>query len=522
MWRRAATLATLLVLLASVRPTYADSGAEKTTTASCTPNCYIGLDGSLRDSDLHYGRLVARGRPHYLRASIEIALALGFATAVYWVDPKMDVADWDVPSIERRLSAEGWRLDNNLFNINFLGHAANGLGFHILGRSNDLSLAASVGVGVVASLAWEIALEFGGSVSINDTITTTGAGVALGEFAHWFGRYINSGRNEHIVERLLRWTIGLPRTFHNKLDRRIEYRGETDRLGFNADIWHQFRLGYGFAFGEASRHGHDVGIRFHHIQLSARLAAIPGYLRPGSMNRFFADGNVTSVDVNASVTSDGIGVDLIADTMLLGLHTQKIPMPEQGGVGTALTIGANIAYHYRNEKFFNWRDRLGLVHLPGLAIDAHVLGSEFALRASTRLHVDFAGINARSYPEWAEANPNVIDKAILHKRGYYYGWGVSGRAAVELSGPHFDMGASVFYGTYDSQEGLDRAQTTVEVDVNAEDRVLDYSAWVRVGPLFKGWYLGARLSRQDRRGTVADVPSDTQLDRVMLQLLLRL
>ncbi len=525
MWRRAAAIALLLAFIASNSPVWADDGAsDETSSETCAENCYIGADGSLRDSERAYRRLTTRGEPKYLRTWIEMALALGSGTAWYWIDRDRQVADWDFPSVKQRVTFEAWRFDNNPFDINFFWHTFNGMGFHVLARSNELSLAASTGVGLVTSLVWEIGLEFREKVSVNDVITTTGAGVASGEFLHWFGRYINSGRKDNALENLLRWTFGAPRTVHNLLDKRLEYHGETDKLGFNADIWHQFNVGYAVGFGDISRDGADVSDdkRLHHMLIDARLAAIPGYLRPGKMQRFFAEGNVTSLDLRATFSGDGVGVDFRADTMLVGLHAQNIPMPEQGGLGTALTVGAGLSYHYRREKFFGWKERLGLMHLPGLAVDGHLLGQKLRLKASARLHVDFAGINALSYPDWKAANPDAIEKTILRKHGYYYAWGLSGRGSLEIAGPRFNLGASIFYGSYDSQEDLDRTQEEVTDDVQADDRVFDYNVWLRVGPVFADWYIGANLSRQARDGNVGGFKGEAELDRIMVQVVTKM
>jgi len=525
MWRRAATIATLVALCTSPRIARADASADdsddaQTTTSECAPDCYIGADGSLRNARTAYRRLTARPHPKFLRTSIEMAMAIGGGAAWYWIDRDRQVADWDFPSLKQRLTFEAWRFDNNPFDINFFWHTFNGLSFHVLSRSNNLSLAQAAGVGLVTSLAWEIGLEFREKVSINDVITTTGAGVAVGEFLHWFGRYINSGPKDNPLESLLRWTLGAPRSAHNALDGRVEYRGETDRWGFNGDIWHQFTVGYGFSLADTSRDGAKLknGAQLHHLIIDARLAALPGYLRPSHMRKFFAEGNFTSLDVNATMSSHGKGVDARADTMLLGYHMQDIPMTDAGGPGTALTIGADIAYQYRREKFYQWRERLALMHLPGLGIDGHVLAGGLHFRASLRLHADFAGINALSYPAWKQAHPDAVEKTILRKHGYYYAYGGSGRASLELSGRHFQLGASYFYGSYDSKENYDRSQEDVDTDVEADDRVIDYGAWLRIGPLLHNWYFGAMWSRRHREGQLGGVPAEAELDRLTLQL----
>ena len=147
--------------------------------------CVLDGDGATIDADAAYRDTVARGESHWLRAAIEEGLLLGAGTAWYWIDRERQVADWDFPSLKQRFNFEAWRLDSNPFPINFFGHAFNGAGFHLLARSNDLSLPAALGYGFATSMVWEYALEFREKISINDVILTPIAGLTGGEFFHW-------------------------------------------------------------------------------------------------------------------------------------------------------------------------------------------------------------------------------------------------------------------------------------------------------------------------------------------------
>lgn len=488
--------------------------------------CYLASDGTWRDVDVSYEEVTRRGEPHYLRGAAEMAIALGGGTAWYWIDRERQVADWDYPSWKQRVTLEAWRFDNNPFGINFIWHALSGSGFHVWSRANDFGLLGSAGVGFATSMAWEYFLEFREKISVNDALVTTGAGIAIGEFVHWLGRYANSAPGDDSFARTaFRWTLGLPRAAHDELDHQSLFRGDAavDDLGFSADIWHRFDLDYGLALARSSVvQGSDPerdSATFHQVRFEGRLAAMPGYLRPGRFRRFFTDGNLPSLALE--ITSDrsgGTGVDLFADTVLLGEHRQSIPAPGESGIGHAFTLGSSIAYRYRRQALGQFEDRLGILHLPGAAIDGHLVGRRWRLRVSARLHGDFAGIHALPYHRWKEANPDVVEKTILRKQGYYYGWGGSGRLAVELNLPRLSLGASLAYGYYASQEGLDRNQEEVTADVEANDAVLDYEAWLRATPFGGGGFLEMRLSQQSRRAQLGRFDASQDLRRYSLRL----
>ncbi len=473
--------------------------------------CFLALDGVVVDQDSSYLALTERGEPHHVRAAIEMALALGAGTAWYWIDRDRQVADWDYPSWSQRLTLDIWRFDNNPFGINYIGHPLNGASFHALARANDLGLWGSVGYGLATSMAWEFLFEFREKISINDAIVTTGAGIALGELVHWLGRYVNSrpARRQGIGHAIARWTAGLTVAAHDFLNgntRRTTVA--ADSLGFRSDIWHRFDISYSLARGDASARngeGDDARLTIHAFRASARLIGLPGYLRPGHIGRWFGDANVTSLKVEALRSSRGSGVSFAADAILVGRHQQNLPASGAPTIGYALLAGPAIGYSYLRERFDPFEDRLALMHLPGPAADLVLAGRGWQARLQSRVAYDFVGIHAVSHDRWQSAHPEEVGKTILHKQGYYYGWGWSARAQLALSVPYAELGASIFYGAYGSQEGLDRSQESLTIDPHLEDTVLRHQAWLRLRRNRSGMYLELRSDSRRRRSSYAEL-----------------
>jgi hypothetical protein len=120
----------------------------------------------------------------------ELAVLFGVGNRWYWRDNgSPNIVDWQLPwgvgAVEAKLtSASAWRFDGNEYNINALGHPGFGMLTHFLARENNYSLAESFLISTVASGTWEIFLEWAEYGSLNDMLTTSTAGVPLGEAAH--------------------------------------------------------------------------------------------------------------------------------------------------------------------------------------------------------------------------------------------------------------------------------------------------------------------------------------------------
>jgi len=441
-----------------------------------------------------FAQLSARPKPRYLRPALEELAVIGAGAAWYWIDRTRQVADWDFPSWKQRFNGEAWRFDNNPFPINFAWHPIDAGQYHLFARTSDLSLPVSIGYGLATSFLWEWGLEFREKVSINDMIVTTGAGTPIGEFFHWLGRYLESAPDPRPWHHVARWTLTTTRAAHDLLDDRVGLRDGTtaDALGLSSDIAHRFVFAAG---GTTAGHGT--------VSARGELAALPGYRQAREMHRAFRDGNVSAVDVKLTLGGDAIGFEFGADLMLLGVHHQD--------ARSSTTIGLDLAYRYRRELLGAWEARVAQLHLPGLGVDHHT----GPLRLKARAHVDFAGLDAGAYADWKlrHAGDLVVEKTILRKHGYYYGWGVSASLAAELDLPRTTLGASIDFAKYDSQEGLDRTQEDVTDDVDCGDRLLRYEAWARVRPLGGRGFLEARVTGDRDDGHVGEVESSRALTR---------
>jgi len=131
-----------------------------------------------------------RAKRHHRRMAIELAGIFGVGNRWYWRDNgDPNIVDWQLPwgmeAIEAKLgTGGGWRFDGNEYDINALGHPGFGMLTHLLARENHYGIGEAFAISTLASGTWEVFLEWAEYGSINDMLTTSTAGIPLGEAAH--------------------------------------------------------------------------------------------------------------------------------------------------------------------------------------------------------------------------------------------------------------------------------------------------------------------------------------------------
>lgn len=120
--------------------------------------------------------------PHIWRALGELGIVNGTIHAVNRFVMNESYAKTNLHSIGTNLTS-GFTWDSDNFQLNQLGHSCQGTLFYNAARSNGMNFWQSLPFALTGSLVWEMMGE-NESPSINDLITTTVAGAAMGETAH--------------------------------------------------------------------------------------------------------------------------------------------------------------------------------------------------------------------------------------------------------------------------------------------------------------------------------------------------
>lgn len=458
---------------------------------------------------------------HHARTWWQMASGLGLGISGYWLLKEGNVTDWDRPRLTQRFSGSAWTFDNNDLGINFLGHPWTGALAHSLARANHHSVGGAFAYSFLTSFLWEFAVEFKEKVSVNDVIVTPGAGLPLGEFFYKLGLYLDTGSEGVAAVEVGRWLLGSGVALDRWLDGRTRpQRVRRDNLGFSSAIWHEFSVRYG---ATEVTSGEPVPYARWSVGAGARLVTLRGYAAPRRFARGFWRAEISDFAWASEASRHGVGVAFDADTLLAGYHAQDMRRVGQVVRGAAMTVGSSIGFAYLRSSANHYpeidravhlpapdvtyhrpesREQFGAFDLPGVAADLRVRGALGNAELSTRLSPSFTGMGAAAFYAWAAANRSQRAQHILHRRGYFYGWGGSARARARLELGPFRAGFELRYARYASQGGLDRRPEQVTVEVPATGDLLRYAVSLGVAPERSGVCLQVDWGLRRFRSTV--------------------
>lgn len=451
--------------------------------------------------------------PHYWRTLLELSASIGVGTTWYWVNEERQVADWDYPSWKEKLTFDTdiMIFDNNDFEVNYTWHTFAGGSSHLLGRSNGLGIYESFAFGTLASVFWEYGIEARELISINDLLVTNTTGLATGEFFHRLGQYVNMGQ-QGLGWDVARWTLGVGHTAHAALDKQA--------VAQDLELIPNFRVFYSLERTDATRQDggaaeESASTVQHTVGFDGKIIAMDNYRTAGERRRWFGSANVTRFDMHLS-RGDGYTTQAGGSTLLAGYRYQNFPKADEF-VGRAVNIGTSIGYLYQREEYGVWRNQLGGLHAPGLAVDGELIGNGWALRGGLQTSVDLMGVNALGWQQFQEQEGDEVGKSILQNTGYYYSYGASVRAHLSLEMPRWSIGAKAFAGTYTSIEGFDRARDEIGSEVSGDDQVMHYEAFARAN-IHNGTYARLRWGQSVRHGELGGYSADANLGRANLEL----
>jgi hypothetical protein len=440
-------------------------------------------------------------KPHHLRSLWQMGAGLALGTGGYWLLKQQNAVDWDNPRPLSRFDGSAWVFDNNSLGVNFLGHPYTGGFAYALARGNHQSVAGAFAYSFLTSLAWELAIEFKEKVSVNDVLVTPGAGLPLGEALHKLGLYLDTGHHDSLAVEVLRVLFGTGVTLDRALDGRTPpHVRARDALGFSSAIWHEFKVDYGAAVVEAP------GAREYaraHGGFALRFVTLQGYGTPGAFGRGFHGAQRSDLSVDVEGSRYGWGLSAEADTWLAGYHAQSLAGRGRALYGEALTVGTSVGFLYLRSSANRYgaveeavsrpgpdlsyhaphcREQYGAFQLPGLAVSLRLLRRWGSVEAEARLQPSFAGLGAPAFYDWAADHPEERSKHVLHRQGYFYGWGGAAHLSASAALGPLKADFELTYGAYRSQDGWDRRQEELTRDVPVTGDFLAYRGQLGVMP----------------------------------------
>ncbi|MHB8834190.1 MAG: DUF3943 domain-containing protein [Candidatus Methylomirabilia bacterium] len=451
------------------------------------------------------------------RALLEFGTLLLYENLRYWAEAGF-VEDWQYELTwddqkKKLLELDGVRFDSNGYETNWTHAYAGGI-YYSLGRINNLGVKESFLLAAFASLYWESVVEWREVFSVNDTIFTDFGALSIGEPWYQLARYL--------ATRPDRVTRGLG-FIHPLMGLQVA----LDPASRPAPTESQTLPGYGvfLALGAVttdSRYASDSGGSVH-VGLRSRLALAPGFTSPGTERRQGWDVLSSSFVINADLDGGAAReLDVSSGAVFYGLLERRVGEDSRGsasilGAGSAFTMFNKAAVTVYDagqirvglddlnlEEPRDFRDKYSIVHLFGPVYEGYWRGSTATITWGLEAYPDFALVNAYALNDYSLAHDIAGAKTTLLYSGYYYGYGASGLARLELgAGPvTFGVAASLHY--HESIEGLDRFEDTLTADVHASDTW--YRFETRLGVGIPGTPLAVEASARwsHRRGDIGD------------------
>jgi hypothetical protein len=361
---------------------------------------------------------------NYLRAVFELTALTTVGMAWYAIDVRQGQGlDYRWQQFEKKLSGSAIGHDDNAWGTNFRGHGLGGNVYYGAARSNHLSIAESSGFAVAGAVLWEYFGEIGEVVSVNDLIVTPFTGIGLGEpltqFSAFFDRQSPSALN-----RAFGTVFGPLKTVNDAFD------GSTLRRTPNpSNDWHRFSAATAVVFTHSEFRRPAVSSSYHtdyRIEVTERLARLPGYDSAGRHSLWFTDANVSGMSLSVSLGAQGLrDFAFGADFVPFGYYQRDVRRGVGERRGSSWLLGFQMGYRYLAHDFAaspaTGLDRTAFVEPVGARFEANFELGSVAIESQ----LSVAGIYGGVHPLASEAyGPNrEALHSVLRHFDYYFGAG---------------------------------------------------------------------------------------------------
>ncbi len=385
---------------------------------------------------------------HTLRALLELeaVFLLGWFYYLTTADipGSFDVNyDWDV--FRRKITGQSFYSDTNHFGTNFVGHPLGGAGYYQSARSNGMGIGTSSAFAFVGSALWELFGEVREEVSMNDTIVTPLAGIAIGETTFQLANFFDRS-SPSWYHRGLGLLLGPFTTLHHAVDGTAPTRTTA---GYPPDTWS--RLGVHVNLAQV-REGLSAETAAWHpeIQLGAnvRVEGFAPFRARGERTGTFWTGEVSHLGVDVHVSRGApshISVDL--GSVLTGVYYSSARHEtdrESGYLG--LGMGFTYTMHRYARGHSAAASRLASTRPLHLATGHHVSRGPWFVNSWIAAGPAFGGVDALALKRTPEVLAQV--PGVTRKHGYYFGLGGFSQADLEVGYGRFNVGGSFLSEAY--------------------------------------------------------------------------
>ncbi|HYX92086.1 MAG TPA: DUF3943 domain-containing protein [Myxococcaceae bacterium] len=420
------------------------------------------------------------------------ALDLGFYMAIGTVWYLLDDVnvrdrqyDWSFTTLKKKfLTREAFRFDDNTFGVNAPGHAIAGSLYFLSARTHGASTLEASATALLGSTAWELAVEYREVLSLNDVITTSVGGVALGETFFQVGEFFRRSKPT-LVNRVLGVFLMGPSPLLPWDHRPPSAQHTLDSGGYPEDMWRRIHIGGGAELSRAAARAPWRSSAL--VDAHARTVDLAEYGHPGTSDpRWIGRALLADLHVRAAASPSGFdGLWLSAEALWSGMYGKTLRDQGGGPRGIEWLAGLSAIYDYHQMSPDHGRDRLEAVSPIGAFGHAAVHLGAPQLRFDASVYPVFAAVHSHAWQEIAtdarEAAPDSLERD-----GYYFSMGTRAAGAIALEWGGWRVGASARGYALSSAEWM-------EVPAHASrmllsDRRLSWEASLARNLMFAGMF----------------------------------
>lgn len=433
--------------------------------------------------------------PRRLRASLELLTMQAIAfTGYVAVDPRASIPGMEgsVPPWDKLFFRSGtWAFEADDIRHNYVGHPLASTLYYLTARGNRLSVAESSLWTAASALTWEL-LEYNEPVSVNDMVTTTFSGIAIGEALTQLSTWAERSGAGGVVS----W-LAFPKKLHDLVD-------GASPASLEDPGWHEFRAFLGA--GPLWR-GEGEPAPALQASISTRLFRLAGYGAAGSGAASLGDAEGSRLGVSLTWGGGGLlDARFRTETSLFGLYRRDISLGDAGGRhGSDLFVGAVIGfdyqYHAERQVSLPWADQMILLEVPGAELDFRTFAGPLALQTRASAALTFGGVRPLAFEGTAALPPEAGLPAVMSRQGYYHSAGYAVGLDVRVDLGPASLGAGVAYNDCWAIQELDGIPPGAQ-RMEISDARLETGARASYRLEGTGVEIQARWDRRARSGTV--------------------
>lgn len=376
---------------------------------------------------------------HALRAALELGTVFLLGEA-YYVTTSTVVPNWQLDynwqTFHDKITGAAFGPDINRFGTNFIGHPLGGSGYYLSIRSNNGSVLRATGAAFLGSFLWEMFGEISSIVSLNDSIVTPLAGIAIGESTFQLGSYFDRAPRT-FTNRALGVLFGPFKSFNDLLDGAAA-EGEAGGLPQREE--HRFDLGAAYAavFPSAERAEYST-LR---LRLGERIAHFAPFDDQGQLSEWFHEGNASGMGLDLGLGARGVD-QLRLDTraVLVGLAFRDVRYRRGGPVGGGGVMGLGVGFQYGIHDYRRAepgsKDYIAAVRPLEWVLSHRVRRGGFTLDSYVEAGPAFGGVRSFALDGLAGSPERLPEPSVLPQvtqlEGYYFGLGGAGQASLALA-----------------------------------------------------------------------------------------